>query len=201
MARKRWYLRKRLWIPVLLFAAGYAYIRANPLVFNESAWQHAHCIAQASAAFEIYAEKNGGKYPFHANGYPDALLLLNGPGYWGYFLTGPGFDGEVIDDAKRTGRPLTEAECGRVYIQGLTKNSNREIIFFFDKIPTPGSDHTHLPHRMWAPLCREVLRVGSGMQRIEEMEWPEIVRQQIELLVEEGFDRKEAERLYYGSGN
>jgi hypothetical protein len=111
-------------------------------------------------------------------------------------LTGPGYDAAPFHEAKRKGQELSEEDCGRVYIQGLTTKSNSNIVVLFDKIPTPGGDHCHFPHRLWAPLCREVWTVGRFSMEIEESEWPEFAQKQIELLVQEGIPRNEAERLY-----
>jgi len=97
---------------------------------------------------------------------------------------------------EKAGIELSEEECGRVYIQGLTKKSNPELALIFDRLPTPGGDHCHLPFRVWAPLGREVWLVGLGHIFVRESEWPEFSRKQVELLVQEGFERKEAERLF-----
>jgi hypothetical protein len=95
-----------------------------------------------------------------------------------------------------TGAELSEEDCGRVYVQGLTRKSNPEIALLFDKLPTPGGDHCHFPMRLWAPLGREVWLVGTAMHFIREQDWPDFARAQVELLVADGFDRREAERLY-----
>jgi hypothetical protein len=102
----------------------------------------------------------------------------------------------VLRDAKRQGKALNEEDCGRVYIQGLTNKSNPEIALFFDKLPTPGGDHCHLPMRLWAPLGREVYTVGMQERFVRESDWPEFVTRQVDLLTKEGFDRNEVERLF-----
>jgi hypothetical protein len=111
-------------------------------------------------------------------------------------LTGPGYDATPLREAKETGSDLPEEECGRVYIQGLTKKINPEIAVLFDKLPTPGGDHCPLPFRLWASLGREVLYIGWGQSFVLERDWPEFTRKQVELLVQEGMERQEAERLY-----
>jgi hypothetical protein len=58
------------------------------LVFNESAWGHAHCIKLAGLDLLNFAEANGGKFPTHPRGYGDALLLLSND--IDHALTGPG---------------------------------------------------------------------------------------------------------------
>jgi hypothetical protein len=193
MKKRRW--RWLLLILVLATILLFVYVENNPLIFNESLWQHAHCIKIASFELWGYAESHGGKFPYQPKGYGNALLLLDETTF--HTLTGPGYDAAPFHDAKRNGVELSEEDCGRVYIQGLTQKSNPEIAILFDKIPTPGGDHCHFPNRLWAPLCREVCLVGPGTtRRIEETEWPEFAKKQVELLVREGFPRKEAERLY-----
>jgi hypothetical protein len=66
----------------------------------------------------------------------------------------------------------------------------------FDKLPTPGGDHCPFPVRMWAPLVREVLMSDGDRTGVRESEWPEFSKQQVNLLVKEGWDRQEAERLF-----
>lgn len=184
---KRWLLLGLLLLAVL----GWVYVRTHPLVFMNT---HVHCIKVAGLEMARYAGEHGGRYPAHPNGYPAALLLLDE----GYFetLTGPGYDPAALHEAKRLGKELAEEDCGRVYIQGLTDKSNPRIALLYDKLPTPGGDHCHLPFRLWAPLSREVWLLGMRHIIVKESEWPEFAREQVELLVQEGFDRQEAERLF-----
>jgi hypothetical protein len=185
----RW--QKLVVATTLLIAVGWAYVHSHPLVFMET---HAFCIKCAGLELSAYADQHQGRFPSHPKGYPHALLLLNEDCF--NCLTGPGYDAAPLFEAKRTGRDLTEAECGRVYIQGLTTKSNPEIALLFDKLPTPGGDHCHLPVRLWAPLGREVSLVSSLTEFIPETAWPEFARKQVELLVQDGVNRKEAERLF-----
>jgi hypothetical protein len=145
-------------------------------------------------ALSGYADTHDGRLPYSAKGYPDALLQLD-PIYYNT-LTGPRYGPEALLRAKQDGTPLREEDCGRVYIQGLTTKANRQIVILFDKLPTPGGDHCGLPRRMWAAPGREVCYRDWSMNFIPEAQWPEFARQQVELLVNEGFDRAEAERLY-----
>src|SRR5262249_54228306 len=140
--------RRLRWVLLVLLVLGglaVLYVRSHPLVFNESLWQHAHCIKIAGLELERYAEENKGKFPHHPGGYGNALLLLSEDCF--FALTGPGYDAAAFHAAKRNGRDLAEEECGRVYVQGLTKKSNPEIALLFDKLPTPGGDHCHFPQR------------------------------------------------------
>jgi hypothetical protein len=155
---------------------------------------HAHCIKFAGLQLEQYASEHEGRYPSHLKGYPNALLLMDEECF--HALTGPGYNAAPLREAKRLGKELAEEDCGRVYLQGLTRKSNPEIALLFDKLPTPGGDHCHLPVRLWAPLGREVWLVGMGHTFVRESEWPEFAKNQVELLVQEGFDRQEAERLF-----
>jgi hypothetical protein len=190
-------LPRNLWVvaasALAVFCAlvGY-YVHSRPLVFAIEV--HAHCIKYAGLSMHQYAGAHGGHFPYSAKGYPDALLLLDEDCY--NCLTGPGYSPEPLHQAKRDGTPLTEADCGRVYVQGLTTKSDGNIVVLFDKLPTPGGDHCHLPMRLWAPLGREVCYRDGTTNFILEAKWPEFAREQVELLAKAGFDRAEAERLY-----
>ena len=170
------------------------YVRTHPLVFNESYWGHAHCMKGGGLSSAGYAHDHGGHYPFHTNGYGDALLLvIDG---WDATLTGPGYDTEVFELARSSGEDAPEAEFGRVYVQGLSDTNSPEIAILFDKLPTPGGDHCHLFRRMIAPLGREVWTIGSGMRFIPESAWAEYSKEQIKLLVAAGIAREQAEKYY-----
>src|SRR5260221_9562269 len=88
------------------------YWRTHPLVFNESFLGHAHCIVGGGLSLRQYAEEHDGRFPFHTNGYGDALLLVNAG--WDSPLTGPGYDTQVFDRARKTGEDAPESEFGRV---------------------------------------------------------------------------------------
>lgn len=188
-------MRRRLrWLLLacaLLTALAVVYVRTHPLVFMET---HAHCIKFAGLELIRYADEHHGRFPVHPKGYANALLLLDEDCF--HALTGPGYDAAPLRNAKRSGAELSEVECGRVYVQSLSKKSNPEIALLFDKLPTPGGDHCPLPARLWASLGREVWFVGGSMEFVPEREWPEFTKKQVELLVQEGFEREEAERLF-----
>ena len=193
-------MRRSIKILVALALAGVLcaiYVRTHPLIFNESFAGHAHCISGTGLSLLTYAEENGGRFPFHTNGYGDALLLLTNEmaGFWAGF-TGPGYDGKVFAEAARTGRHIPEEACGRVYVQGLSRTNDPEIALLFDKLPTPGGDHCNGLARLRAPLGREVWIVGGGIKWIHETEWPQFARGQVQLLVKAGMSRREAEGLY-----
>jgi len=171
------------------------YVRTHPLVFNESFFSHAHCLKGGGLGLEGYAQEHGGAFPFHTNGYGDALVLVNDG--WDAALTGPGYDAMVFERVRRTGEDAPESEFGRVYVQGLTKTNDPDIALLFDKIATPGGDHCHLFRRMWASLGREVWTIGAGMTFIPESRWPVYAKRQVELLVAAGMPRQEAERYYH----
>jgi len=193
-------LRRRI-ILVTAAAMGVAMLLAGilsakrPLVFSESLWGHAHCIPQAGLALRMYATDHGGTFPTHTNGYGDALLLLTNLAAL-YSLTGPGYSESVFLEAARTGSEVPEAQCGRVYVQGLREDSDLEIVILFDKLPSPGGDHCHFPIRLWAPLSREVLFIDGRHRTIRESHWPKFAKEQIELLVKEGISREQAEAYY-----
>jgi hypothetical protein len=175
-----------------LAAPAYFYVRARPLVFGIPT--HAHCIKYAGLSLVQYADAHGERFPYSLKGYPDAILQLDPDCY--NSMTGPGYSPEVLRQAKKDGTPLTEADCGRVYVQGLKQMLNHQRVILFDKLPTPGGDHCRGLARLWAPLGREVCYTNGSMAFIRETDWPLFARQQVELLVRDGFDRVEAERLY-----
>lgn len=180
-----------------LLILGVIYVKTHPLVFNESFFDHAHCIAQAGSLLRIYAGDHYGQYPVSSNGYGEALLMLydfdesSGP-----ILAGPGCDSSVFKKARSSKTRVSEKDCGRVYIQGLGETSNPEIVVLYDKLPTPGGDHCHFLNRIFAPLGREVSFVDGDHRFIRESEWPLIATKQIDLLVKEGFTTEQAKKLY-----
>ena len=189
--------------PLKLLAAGIVaavlgalYIKSHPLVFNESLWQHGHCMPQAGGALLQYAYEHDGRFPYHTNGYGEALLLMTnemGP-FWAGF-TGPGYDGGVFAEAARTGSHIPEQACGRVYVQGLSTNNDPKIAILFDKVAAP-ADHCHFPRRLWAGYVREVCFIAGDWRTVPVAEWPEFARQQIELLIAAGFPRAQAQKVY-----
>ena len=194
-------LKKRF---TVVLCAGFAvvalctfYVRTHPLVFNESFSEHAHCIKGTGLSLLTYAQDHQGRFPFHTNGYGDALLLITNEmaDFWAGF-TGPGYDGGVFAEAARTGRHIPEEACGRVYVQGLSRADNPQIALLFDKLPTPGGDHCHFLARLRAPLVREVWTIADGVKVIPENEWPAYSNQQIELLVGAGIAKAQAKSYY-----
>ena len=188
--------KRRRYLAILITLALIAvlivvYVLTHPLVFMEA---HQHCIKFAGLQLLQYADEHEGRFPFHAGGYGDALLLMDEECFQA--LTGPGYEAAPLLEAKKDHRELSEDECGRVYVQGLTTKSNPEIAQLFDKLPTPGGDHCHLPLRLWAPLGREVWFVGGYSTFVPESEWPEFAKKQVDLLAKDGFDRDVAERLF-----
>ena len=193
--------RKCLWLlaaTTCCAVLGVVYVRTHPLVFNESMWQHAHCIKIAGMGLHQFAREHDGKFPSHPSGYGNALLQVDEDIY--FTLTGPGYDATPFQEAKRANGNLREVDCGRVYVQRLTGKSHGGIALLFDKVPSPG-DHCPFPFRMWAPLGREVLFVDGSSAFIREDSWPEFAKEQIELLVKEGFEREKAEKLYAPTAN
>ena len=177
---------------IVLFCA--VYVRTHPLVFNESFLGHAHCIVGGGLSLESYAKDHQGHFPFSTNGYGAALVLVNDG--WDESLTGPGYDAQVFERVRRTGEVAPVSEFGRVYVQGLSESNDPEIALLFDKLPTPGGDHCHFPRRLFASLAREVWTIGNGHLVILETEWPAYSKRQIELLVNAGLPKEQAEMYY-----
>jgi hypothetical protein len=183
-------------VALFVVALGVWYVKSHPLVFNESLWEHAHCMPQASIAFRTYALDHDGRFPYHTNGYGDALLLITNEMacFWGG-LTGPGYDSAVFAEAARTGGHVPEQACGRVYVQGLSVTNDPGLALLFDKVAAP-PDHCQFPGRLWRGYVREVCFVAGDWRMVPVAEWPEFARQQVELLVQAGFPRPQAQQLY-----
>jgi hypothetical protein len=192
--------RRRFWILVLAFytacgGLGFYYVKCHPLVFNESLWGHAHCMAMAATSLSTYAYDHGGQFPYHTNGYGDALLLMTDymEGFWAGF-TGPGYGAAVFAEAARTGSHVPDEACGRVYVQGLAATNDGKIAILFDKVAAP-PDHCHFPGRLCRGFVREVTFVNGSWETVPVGQWSAFARQQIELLVAAGFSRAQAQQL------
>jgi hypothetical protein len=172
------------------------WLKPGPDIYWESFWRHEHCILQVNNALRMYSAGHDLRYPVSSRGYGDALLLLADDlnGYW-YPVGGPGYSDEVFKRCLADGSDVPEAECGRVYVQGLRYDADLEVVVLFDKLASPG-DHTHGPRRFFAPLVREVLFNDGHREYVPLSKWPEFAKRQIELLVAEGISREEANRLY-----
>ena len=181
-------------IPVFFVAA---YIGLG--VFN-AFHAHEHRIKQAGVAFRTYALDNNGNFPYDTNGFGNALLLLAKAGYFGdtngqYIgpITGPGDDGSLFREALKTGAPIPEQKCSRIYIQGLSETNNPQIAILWDKKSCPGGDHFRRP---WGPLVREVCLLDGDMRIISETNWAVFASNQVELLVQDGIPRATARHYY-----
>ena len=156
---------------------------------------HRHCIKQTGLGFKMYAGDHIEHWPSHTNGYGDALLLtlpyLNNAYS---LLTGPGFDSAVFEHAHKTGTDVPEEECGRVYIQGLTESNAPNLIVLFDKRPSRGGDHCPARPFFPRPLLREVLFHDAHSEVYLEQDWPSVVTQQVEWLVDAWFKKLRCER-------
>lgn len=194
--RKKWVLLGALTlIPVLVASA---YVGMMVVIASHA---HQHCIKQAGLAFKTYALDNQGNLPYDTNGFGNALLLLVKGGYLGDTnglysigpITGPGDDGSLFRQALKTGVPIPEQRCSRIYIQGLSETNNPEIAILWDKNSTRGGDHFRRP---WGPLLREVCLLDGSMQVIPDKDWTRFSSNQVELLVQDGVPRAAARHYY-----
>ncbi len=196
MTQRRSRLMKLAAMAMVAAGLGAWYVKSHPLVFNESLWEHAHCMPQASLSLRTYALDHGGRFPYSTSGYGDALLLMTNEmgNFWGGF-TGPGYDSRVFAEAARTGRHIPDHACGRVYVQGLSDTNDPGIALLFDKIAAP-ADHCNFPRRLWARFTRDVGFVDGHWETIPAEKWPAFSRQQVDLLVAAGLSRAQAQQLY-----
>lgn len=197
--RKRQKLKIASLIAIAAVVGLWAFVKMNPLIFNESLLGHAHCISQAGLGLLEYADRNGGQFPTHTNGFGDAVLPLTVPGTE-YQFTGPMFDSSEFVAARIAGRDVNESKLGRIYVQGLTETNNPLIALLFDQLATPGGDHCHVPFRLYAPLGREVWWLGSSHEFVKATAWYSFATNQIELLVAAGVERKTAQKYYEMTG-
>ena len=71
LSRKwRWVIGGMVSLAALFVAFMFAMAFLNPF------HRHEHCIKQTGLGFRLYANDHHGEYPFHTNGFGDALLLL-----------------------------------------------------------------------------------------------------------------------------
>lgn len=195
MSKWRSRLLKLLAVSTVAAVLGAIYVRSHPLVFNESLWEHAHCMPQAAGALMTYAHDHEGRFPYHTNGWGSALMMLTPERSWFYFINGPGYDNSAFEETFASGGRVNEKRCGRVYVQGLSVTNDLKIAILFDKVAAP-PDHCHFPHRLWARFVREVCFVDGDWREIPIAGWPQFARQQIDLLVVAGFSRAQAQELY-----
>ncbi len=155
---------------------------------------HRHCMVNTSLALHQYADKHQGNYPVHTNGFGDALLLLVKEGCLEdvHTLCGPLDDGHVLRAALTNGLPVPEAQCTRVYVQGLSIHDGSEICLLFDRDSHRGGDHYGTGKRL-----REVVMAdGGGFNGVVDDQWPAFVSNQVRLLKAKGFTREQIRRYY-----
>ena len=155
---------------------------------------HQHCIKGAGMAFRIYSSEHQGQFPFSTNGFGNALLILakEDPSSI-HNICGPDDDGHIFTDALKNNSSVSEDQCSRVYIQGLSESSDPQICLLFDRNSCRGGDHFRSP---WGHRVREVCMLDGSMQVISHEHWPEFSLNQVELLVAAGFSRTNALHFY-----
>ena len=184
-----------LWGLVALLLAG-----AGVLIVLDwdSRWSaresHKHCMKNAGLGLNLYARDHEGRFPFHTNGFGDALLLFvkEEPSSL-LSVCGPDDDGQLFVAALTNGLDVIEARCSRIYVQGLSDSNNPNIAILFDRYATRGGDHfrSHFAH-----YVREVGMLDGSMQRIRAEGWSDFAFNQINLLVAAGIPRQTAEGYY-----
>lgn len=154
---------------------------------------HQHCMKATASAFMSFADDNGGRFPFHTNGWGDALLLLVKSNYADISLIcGPNDDGRVFREALEKGTDVPEELCSRVYVQGLNQTNARGVLVLFDRVSFPGGDHFY---GLLEPR-RECLDGDLSMQSLDDKLWSRFSRQSAGRLMELGFSRAEAESYF-----
>jgi hypothetical protein len=154
---------------------------------------HQHCMKIAGMTFLGYASEHGGVFPYHTNGFGDALLLLVKDNPEDIrFICGPGDDGHVFSNALAQGLDVPEIQCSRVYVQGLSQTNDPRLCILFDRRSVPGGDHFYESGK---PL-REVCMLDGFMETVPDARWAEFSRHQVELLVAAGFKREKALQYY-----
>ena len=144
---------------------------------------------------EAYADGHEGNFPYHTNGFGDALALLVVEGYDdGRHFVGVDDDASWLRSAATNHTHVREEQCTRIYVQGLTRANNNQIAILFDRYAVRGGDHFRGHPKL--PYLREVCTLDGSMQSISLTHWPAYASNQIELLVHEGIPRPTAEAYY-----
>ena len=190
--KKRWWLLLTALIVLPLLAYAGLFLIGMFNLFHA----HEHCSKGTGLALHLYASDHEGRYPFHTNGFGDAILLVlkENPSEDVRLFTAPGDDGRMFKGCLEKGLDVPEEKCTRIYIQGLSEeNAQDDVVMMFDKYPTPGGDHFRRP---WGPLIRDVIMCDGHVQFMPEERWPAFAKEQIERLVKLGFKRPELEKLF-----
>ena len=156
---------------------------------------HQHCIKVSGSMLEAYATDHEGRFPFHTNGFGDALaLLVAEDDYNARYFVGVDDDGAWLRTAATNHAHVTEDQCTRIYVQGLTETNNPMVAILFDRYAVRGGDHFRgVPGQ---PYLREVCLLDGSMQTVSLSHWPSYASNQVELLVREGIPRTAAEAYY-----
>jgi len=154
---------------------------------------HRHCMKVAGMTFLGYASDHGGVFPYHTNGFGDALLLVVRDSPRDIpFICGPGDDGHVFSNALAQGLHVPEIQCSRVYVQGLSQTNDPRLCILFDRRSVPGGDHFYGSGKR----VREACMLDGSMETVPDERWADFSRQQVELLAAAGFRREKALQYY-----
>lgn len=158
---------------------------------------HQHCMKIAGMTFLEFADGHAGAFPYHTNGFGDALLLLVKDSPQDIrFICGPGDDGHVFSNALAHALHVPESQCSRVYVQGLSQTNDPRLCILFDRRSAPGGDHFY----GWGRRVREACMLDGVMETVPDERWAEFSRQQVELLLAAGLKRERAQQYYPEAG-
>lgn len=140
------------------------------------------CDIQLYSALRFYAEKHNGAFPSGETTPEASLSLINTLDDWsvcGYLLRRRDVPEELVNEKLKRGELLGPETCGWNYVEGLRRDSNRELALFWDKeglseigMRLSGGGH-------WVTF------VDGYSRHITESQWDEFLETQKQLLTHE----------------
>jgi hypothetical protein len=174
-------LKKKLGI-VLLFALG-TIAGLCGLYRYEFPYGMSHrCDKILYSNLRDYASKHGGCFPA-GEATPEASIsrisTLPGNSRCGYLLRRRDVPVEIVDEKLRRGELLGPETCGWNYVEGLRRDSNRELALFWDKEGLTENGMRLPEGGHWVTF------VDGDLRTIPESEWADFMANQKKLLAEE----------------